>query len=88
MSEPINQPAAPVELHPLNGRTWMIRANGNRSHNGPLYGQALFGKLEDLPTRTSVFDVLRAMIDTAERDMKKMEHVQVMRIDIGSPPNL
>jgi ribosomal protein L33 len=67
---------------PLEGRTYIMKINGTRSLNGKLAGHTMFGDVEACEEGKTVWDVLRAIIDKAEADHAKVEHVQWVSLEL------
>lgn len=82
MSSPEIQP---ITLYPLAGRPYTVKSNGNRSLNGALYGQTMFGEIGDVAPGKTIWDVLHAIVHQAEKDHAKMEHVECIQITVHRP---
>jgi len=68
---------------PLKGRTYLMKFNGTRSLNGVLAGYTFFGDIEEEPADgATVWDVLRAIIDRAEAEHPKVEHVKIITLEL------
>jgi hypothetical protein len=72
---------------PLEGRTYIIKIDGTRSLNGKLAGHTMFGDVGACGEGNTVWDVLRAIIDKAEAEHAKVEHVKWVSLELR-PANL
>lgn len=85
MSEEQKPNVAPVKLYPIAGREFMVKACGKRSHNGSPFNATVAGSLSNTECSCTVWDILREIIDHAEIEFSKMEHVGSIQINLLGP---
>lgn len=67
---------------PLAGRRFIVKADGVRSLNGKLAGHTFFGNIQACPPDMTVWDVMRAIIDNAEEEYSKVEHIYWLSVEL------
>lgn len=67
---------------PNEGRTYVMKLDGTRSLNGVMAGHTFFGEVGPTPESATVWDVMRAIIDEAEKAMVKVEHIAWINLEL------
>ena len=67
---------------PLEGRRFVVKADGVRSLNGVMAGHTFFGDIHACQPDKTVWDVLRAIIDNAELEYAKVEHIHWFSLEL------
>ena len=67
---------------PLEGRRFVVKADGVRSLNGVMAGHTFFGCVRACGPDETVWDVLRAIINNAEMEFAKVEHVHRISLEL------
>ena len=67
---------------PLEGRRFIVKADGVRSLNGVMAGHTFFGDIQACQPEKTVWDVMRAIIDNAELEYAKVEHIHWLSVEL------